>query len=50
MRINILSPRHCFDEAKCPSPPGSIGIIFVTQLYVYSLDFCAFHDVYLQNT
>ena len=35
-KCNILSPRHCFDEAKCPSPPGSIGIIFVTQLYVYS--------------
>ena len=34
-KCNILSPRHCFDAAKCPSPPGSIGIIFVTCMYLY---------------
>ena len=39
-KCNVLSPQHCFDAAKCPSPPGSISIIFVTICWCGS-----FHDV-----
>ena len=29
-KCNALLPRHCSNAAKCPSPPGSIGILSVT--------------------
>ena len=32
-KCNALLPRHCSNAAKCPSPPGSIGILSVTLCY-----------------